>query len=80
MPVKQDISKMSVEELAAYVEAARAKHRERSKRYYDNQIKGEPDKCKKFLEKWKNKIKLIIILQIRIILYKLISTINICRF
>ena len=44
MPVKQDISKMSVEELAAYVEAVRAKNRERSKRYYDNQIKNDPEK------------------------------------
>jgi hypothetical protein len=45
MPVvKQDITKMSVEELAVYVEAVRAKNRERSKRYYDNQIKNDPEK------------------------------------
>ena len=42
--VKQDVTKMSVEALAAYVEAVRAKNRERSKRYYDNQIKNDPEK------------------------------------
>jgi len=52
--VKQDVTKMSVEALAAYVEAVRAKNRERSKRYYDNQIKRNPEKYQKFLEKCKN--------------------------
>ena len=33
----------------AYVQAARAKNRERSKRYYDNQIKNDPEKYKKIL-------------------------------
>ena len=53
MPGKQDISKMSVEQLAAYVEAVRAKNSERSKKYYDNQIKGDPEKYQKFLDKCK---------------------------
>jgi len=44
MPVKKKVSLMSVEQLAAYVEAVRAKNRERSKRYYDNQIKNDPEK------------------------------------
>ena len=55
--VKQDVTKMSVEALAAYVEAVRAKNRERSKRYYDNQIKRNPEKYQKFLEKCKNNNK-----------------------
>jgi len=46
---------MSVEQLAPYVEAVRAKNRERSKRYYDNQIKGYPGKYQKFLDKCKKK-------------------------
>jgi len=42
---------MSVEQLAPYVEAVRAKNREQSKRYYDNQIKGNTGKYKKLLDK-----------------------------
>ena len=53
MPVKKKVSLMSVEQLAAYVEAVRAKIREWSKRYYDNQIKGDPEKYQKFLDKCK---------------------------
>ena len=45
MPVvKQDITKMSVEELASYVEAVREKRRQRSKNYYDEVIKNDPEK------------------------------------
>ena len=55
MPVKKKVSLMSVEQLAAYVEAVRAKIRERSKRYYDNQIKGDPEKYQKFLDKYEKK-------------------------
>jgi hypothetical protein len=55
MPVKKKVSLMSVEQLAAYVEAVRAKIRERSKRFYDNQIKGDPEKYQKFLDKCKKK-------------------------
>ncbi len=55
MPVKKKVSLMSVEQLAAYVEAVRAKIREWSKRYYDNQIKGDPKKYQKFLDKYKKK-------------------------
>ena len=51
MGVKQNVNDMSVEQLATYVQAARAKNRERSKRYYDNQIKNDPEKCEKCLEK-----------------------------
>jgi len=50
---------MSVEQLAPYVEAVRAKNRERSKRYYDNQIKGYPGKYQKFLDKCKKKKNLL---------------------
>jgi hypothetical protein len=39
MPVKQDISLMSVEQLAAYVESVREKNRIRSKRCYDEKNK-----------------------------------------
>jgi hypothetical protein len=42
--VKQNVNDMRVEQLAAYVEAVRAKNKERSKRYYDNQIKKDPEK------------------------------------
>jgi len=52
----------------AYVQAARAKNRERSKRYYDNQIKNDPEKYKKILRKMLKK-KIIIILKIRINTY-----------
>jgi hypothetical protein len=45
---KQDITKMSVEELAKYVEAVREKRRVRSKQYYDNVIKNDPEKYDKF--------------------------------
>jgi hypothetical protein len=55
--VKQDVTKMSVEALAAHVEAVRAKNRARSKRYYDNQIKRNPGKYQKFLEKCNNNNK-----------------------
>ena len=58
MPVvKQDITKMSVEELAVYVEAVRAKNREHSNKIcYDNQIKGDPEKYQKFIDKCNKKI------------------------
>jgi hypothetical protein len=36
---------------AAYVEAVREKRRQRSKRYYDEVIKNDPEKC----QKWKDK-------------------------
>jgi hypothetical protein len=50
MPVvKQDITKMSVEELASYVEAVREKRRQRSKKHYDEVIKNDPEKYKMFL-------------------------------
>jgi len=74
MPVvKQDITKMTVKELAKYVEAVREKRRANSKKYYDNFIKGDPGKCQMFLDKGKKNDKLIIILEIRIILYKFFS-------
>ena len=38
MTVKQDISLMTADQLAAYVEKVRAKRRERAKHYYDNVI------------------------------------------
>lgn len=37
---------MSSEQLAAYVEAVRARRRVRSKKYYDNVIKNDPEKYK----------------------------------
>ena len=53
MVQKQDISLMSADQLAAYVEAVRAKRRERSKKYYDNVNKNDPEKYKMFLDKYK---------------------------
>ena len=53
--VKQNVNDMSAEKLAAYVEAVRAKNRERSKKYYDNQIKNDPEKYKKLLKTCKKK-------------------------
>jgi len=38
---KQDITKISVEQLAAFVEAVREKNRFRSKRYYDGKKNKE---------------------------------------
>ena len=38
---KQNVNDMSAEQLAAYVEAVREKRRQQSKKYYDNQIKGD---------------------------------------
>jgi hypothetical protein len=56
MPVvKQDITKMTVEELAKYVEAVREKTRARSKKNYDQVIKTDPEKYAKFLNKCKKK-------------------------
>jgi hypothetical protein len=55
MPVKQDITKMSVEELAAYVEAVRGKRRQKSKKYYNEVIKNDPEKYQMFLNKCKKK-------------------------
>ncbi len=52
---KKDISLMSVEKLAAYVEAVRAKRRERAKHYYVEVIKNDPEKYAKFLNKCKKK-------------------------
>jgi hypothetical protein len=64
MPVvKQDITKMTVEELAKYVEAVREKRRARSKKYYDQVIKTDPEKYAKFLNKCKKKITNSIIIQ-----------------
>ena len=58
MPVvKQDITKMSVEELALYVEAVRKKRRQRSKKHYDEVIKNDPKKYKMFLNKCKKNDK-----------------------
>ena len=57
MVQKQDITKMSVEELAKYVEAVRDKRRQRSKKYYDEVIKNDPEKCAKFLQKCKENNK-----------------------
>jgi hypothetical protein len=48
--VKQDITKMWVEELASYVEAGREKRR-KSKKYYDEVSKFDPEKYKMFLNK-----------------------------
>jgi len=53
MVQKQDISLMSADQLAAYVEAVRAKRRERSKKYYDNVNKNDPEKYKMLLDKYK---------------------------
>jgi hypothetical protein len=55
--VKQDITKMSVEELASYVEAVREKRRQRSEKYYDEEIKNDPEKYKMFLNKCKKSNK-----------------------
>jgi hypothetical protein len=40
---------MSIDELAAYVEAVREMNRVRSKIYYDEKIKTVPEKYQKFL-------------------------------
>jgi hypothetical protein len=40
---------MTAEELTAYVEKVRAKHRERAKHYYDEVFKKDPEKYAKFL-------------------------------
>ena len=53
MVQKQDISLMNADQLAAYVEAVRAKRKERSKKYYDNVNKNDPEKYKMFLDKYK---------------------------
>ena len=55
MTVKQDISLMTADQLAAYVEKVRAKRRERAKHYYDNVIKNDPEKYEIFLNKCKKK-------------------------
>jgi hypothetical protein len=48
---------MSVGQLATYVEAVRAKNREHSNKIcYDNQIKGDPEKYQKFIDKCNKKI------------------------
>lgn len=41
---KLDITKMTTEELEAYVESIRAKNRRNSKKYYDEKIKTDPEK------------------------------------
>ncbi len=47
MVQKQNVNDMSAEQLAAYVKAVREKRRQQSKTYYDNQIKGDPEKLYK---------------------------------
>ena len=47
---KQDVTKISVEQLAAFVEAVREKNRTRSMKYYHEKIKGAPDKYQKVLD------------------------------
>ena len=49
MVLKQDITKMTVEELAAYVKAVREKRRQRSKKYDDEVFKTDPEKYQIFL-------------------------------
>jgi hypothetical protein len=41
---------MSIDELTAYAEAVREKNRTRSMKYYDEKIKGAPDKYQKVLD------------------------------
>ena len=48
---------MTAEQLAAYVEAVRAKRREHAKKYYDEKIKPDPLKYSKFLDKCKKNNK-----------------------
>ena len=56
MVQKQDITKMTVEELAVYVESVR--ERQRSKKHYDEVIKNDPEKYQMFLNKLKKNNKI----------------------
>ena len=48
MVQKKNISLMSADQLAAYVESVRGKRRQRSKQYYDNVIKNDPENIRIF--------------------------------
>jgi hypothetical protein len=51
MANKKNVKEMTPAELAAYVENIRERNRTRSKKYYDEKIKTDPEKYAKFLDK-----------------------------
>ena len=50
---KVEISQMSHEEVIAYAERIKQQNRDRQNKYYQNTIKNDPEKYKRFLEKCK---------------------------